>query len=72
MRIQSTIPAVGTVALPSFGRALRRAVVTLGTWRARSRERAELATMDARDRRDLPFAREFDVRREIAKPFWRE
>jgi uncharacterized protein YjiS (DUF1127 family) len=72
MRIQSTIPASNTFALPSLGHALRRAGATLRTWHARSRERAELITMDPRDRRDLPFAGQFDVHREIAKPFWRE
>ena len=68
MRIQSAIPAVRTLALPSLGHALRRASATLRTWRARSREHAELATMDTRERRELPFAQEFDARREMAKP----
>jgi uncharacterized protein YjiS (DUF1127 family) len=45
---------------------------TLRTWRARARERAELAAMGERERHDLPFARGFDIRNEIEKPLWRE
>jgi uncharacterized protein YjiS (DUF1127 family) len=42
-----------------------------GEWRARIRERHELATLDERDMRDLGLSR-WQVERELAKPFWRE
>lgn len=52
-------------------RAFAAARETLRVWRSRARERAELAVMDRRERRDLPHARDFDIRGETAKPFWR-
>jgi uncharacterized protein YjiS (DUF1127 family) len=58
--------------VPSLARGLAAAGATLRAWRARDRARNELAMMDARERHDLPFARGFDIRSEIAKPFWRE
>ncbi len=69
MRIQLAIPATTKFARRSLAHALGD---TLRTWRARARERAELATMDPRERGDLPFARDFDIRSEITKPFWRD
>jgi uncharacterized protein YjiS (DUF1127 family) len=70
--IQLAIPAANTSVIPSLARSLAAAGATLRAWRARDRERTELAMMDARERHDLAFARGFDIRREIAKPFWRE
>jgi len=43
---------------------------TLRLWRARSRERQQLAAIDGRDLRDAGLSR-YDVERELAKPFWR-
>lgn len=70
--IQLAIPTANTSVIPSLARGLAVAGATLRAWRARDRERNELAMMDARERHDLPFARDFDIRGEIAKPFWRE
>ncbi len=72
MRIQLAIPAGQSFACPSLTHLPAAIGATLRAWRARDRERTELAMMDARERSDLPFARQFDVRSEIAKPFWRE
>jgi uncharacterized protein YjiS (DUF1127 family) len=47
-----------------------RAVAVLREWRQRSRERAQLATLDERMLRDIGISRG-DVLREINKPFWR-
>ena len=67
------IPATDRRYPPPFlARAFGAVAATLHAWRARARERTELATMGERERNDLPYARDFDVRREIAKPFWRE
>lgn len=72
MRIQFAIPAARSFARPSLAHVLAAAGDTLRAWRTRARERAELAAMDPRERSDLPFARDFDIRSEIAKPFWRD
>lgn len=40
-------------------------------WRARLRDRRELAALDERDLRDARLSR-WDVERELAKPFWRD
>ncbi len=72
MRIQLAIPTAHSFPRPRLAHAFAAVGATLRAWRARDRERTELAMMDARERSDLPFAREFDVRSEIAKPFWRE
>ena len=69
MRIQFAIPTATAFVRPSLTHAVG---ATLRAWRARARERAELAAMDPRERRDLPFARDFDIRSEISKPFWRD
>lgn len=69
MRIQFAIPAATLFAPASLARALAAAGATLRAWRDRDRERAELAAMDARERRNLPFGRDFDISREIVKPF---
>jgi uncharacterized protein YjiS (DUF1127 family) len=71
MSSQFTIPA-RTFSRPSLGHALAAVGATLRAWRARDRERAELAAMGELERHDLPFARHLDIRSEIAKPFWRE
>lgn len=71
-------PAAASLSRPqgmASMRAFAGACAALRAWHARARERAreraELAVMDARECRDLPHARDFDIRREIAKPFWR-
>lgn len=69
----SDVPTADAIAgLPSRLGRIVAVGATLRAWRARARERAELAVMDGRERRDLPLARDFDIRREIAKPFWRD
>ena len=40
-------------------------------WTARLRERAELATMTARERKDAGITA-YDVELECSKPFWRD
>jgi uncharacterized protein YjiS (DUF1127 family) len=58
------------VRRPLLRKALNRIVATLREWRQRSRERAQLATLDDRMLRDIGVNRG-DVWREINKPFWR-
>lgn len=43
----------------------------IGTWRARARERRELALLDVRSLRDLGL-NPASVRFEANKPFWRD
>jgi uncharacterized protein YjiS (DUF1127 family) len=43
----------------------------IGTWRTRSRERAELAQLDARSLRDLGL-NPGNIQFEANKPFWRD
>jgi uncharacterized protein YjiS (DUF1127 family) len=50
--------------------AFGRAVAVLREWRQRSRERAQLASLDDRMLRDIGVSRG-DVLQEINKPFWR-
>ena len=53
------------------GRSSTRAIRSvLGQWRRRSRERRLLAQFGERERHDLALTPS-DIRREIAKPFWR-
>jgi len=49
---------------------LARVPGTLALWRKRARERAELATLSARDARDLGIDPGV-VNYEASKPFWR-
>lgn len=60
--------------LPSAGAAVspprRSWRATWALWRRRARERAELARMDERERKDLGITAA-DVSMEIAKPVWR-
>lgn len=44
---------------------------TIGKWRARIRDRQAFATLDHRDLRDLRLS-QWEVERELAKPFWRD
>jgi uncharacterized protein YjiS (DUF1127 family) len=46
-------------------------VRTVGLWRARLRDRQAFATLDHRDLRDLRLS-QWEVEREMAKPFWRD
>jgi uncharacterized protein YjiS (DUF1127 family) len=48
----------------------RRAVATALEWRQRAHERRQLASMDARMRRDLGLSN-LDLWCEVNKPFWR-
>lgn len=61
---------LGGTERPARLRTLAAAAATLSAWRNRAHERAELAAMERRERRDLPYARDFDITREIPKPFW--
>ena len=82
MRIVSPLPEFGRryspVSRKSHGTewiglpraAFGRLVATLREWGQRSRERAQLATLDERMLRDVGINRG-DVLREINKPFWR-
>lgn len=66
------------VALHPSPAALRRLVAmygeqvhaTLTEWRARRRERAELAQMTPAELRDIGIT-PYDARTEVRKPFWR-
>ncbi|HET6469024.1 MAG TPA: DUF1127 domain-containing protein [Geminicoccaceae bacterium] len=51
-------------------RRLARLLGVLGTWRARSRERAELARLDDLALKDIGINR-LEALREAQKPFWR-
>jgi uncharacterized protein YjiS (DUF1127 family) len=44
---------------------------TLDVWRTRSRDRNTLAMLDRRELRDLGVSN-WEVERELTKPFWRE
>ncbi len=55
----------------AFTPRLPPVAATLRLWRQRARERAELAGMDAVERRDLPFGRDISIDAEARKPFWR-
>jgi uncharacterized protein YjiS (DUF1127 family) len=82
MRIVSSLPTIGrryssvpqksrsTEWLPLTKTAFGRAVAVLREWRQRSRERAQLATLDERMLRDIGISRG-DVLSELNKPFWR-
>jgi len=48
----------------TFRRTIRR-------WRSRLQERRTFAALDSRDLRDLGLS-QWDVEREIARPFWRD
>ncbi|HEY4173805.1 MAG TPA: hypothetical protein VGM42_12325 [Rhodopila sp.] len=43
----------------------------IGTWRTRIRDRQTFATLDRRDLHDLSLS-QWEVERELAKPFWRD
>ncbi|RDD61483.1 DUF1127 domain-containing protein [Ferruginivarius sediminum] len=66
-----------TIPIPEprdVGGAIKRIPVAVWhvvlTWQQRAAERAHLAAMDERMRRDMGLSWE-DVRREADKPFWR-
>lgn len=61
-------PAV--TATRAIGRAVKSAAQRIDTWAARSRQRAELADLDARTLHDIGLSRS-DIEVEINKPFWR-
>jgi uncharacterized protein YjiS (DUF1127 family) len=42
----------------------------IGVWRTRIRDRRRFATLDSRELRDLGLSN-WEVERELAKPFWR-
>jgi uncharacterized protein YjiS (DUF1127 family) len=67
--VRPRLPAFEAAGLP--GRPpLRRVLQRLLAWQQRSSERAHLAGLDARLRRDLGLS-ESDVAAELRKPFWR-
>ena len=53
------------------GSIVSRVVDTVLSWRARVRERGELAALDDRMLKDIGLTRG-DVYREYHKPFWRD
>lgn len=59
-------------AAPAFvpSSAVARIGALLAVWRARHRERRQLATLGLRELRDIGLA-PYDVQAEIRKPFWR-
>ena len=58
-------------AILALGDAWDRVVASLGEWRRRSRERAELAALDDRMLNDIGLTRA-DAEFLGNKPFWRE
>ncbi len=44
---------------------------TVGIWRARIKDRQAFAAFDHRDLRDMQLS-QWEVERELAKPFWRD
>ena len=80
MRTISSLSTVGRLHAPRQARriemrqlprlAFRQAVAVLREWRRRSRDRAQLASLDDRMLRDIGVSRG-DVLQEINKPFWR-
>ncbi|MFL6624498.1 MAG: DUF1127 domain-containing protein [Sulfurifustis sp.] len=55
---------------PASSNPFGRVVATLGEWRTRTRQRAQLAKLDSALRRDLGLS-DADIWRELRKPFWR-
>jgi uncharacterized protein YjiS (DUF1127 family) len=55
---------------PASGGIAASIARTVGLWRARLRDRQAFATLDHRDLRDLRLS-QWEVERELAKPFWR-
>lgn len=53
-----------------FVQGIRRAGATVLEWERRARERRQLASLDARMRRDLGLSN-LDLWCEVNKPFWR-
>jgi len=62
LHFSSRAPLAGTFA--AFAKVI-------GTWRTRSRERRELAQLDARSLRDLGL-NPGNIQFEANKPFWRD
>ena len=59
------------VAFDALGGAGAAVLATLHEWRRRSRDRAELASLDWRMLQDIGIT-QADAWREVNKPFWRE
>lgn len=57
-------------ATRAVGRAALAVVTRFETWAERSRQRSELANLDARTLHDIGISRS-DIAVEINKPFWR-
>ena len=55
---------------PVAGNILEKTLGTVKMWKARSRQRKQLALLDNRLLEDIGLTKA-DVKREIAKPFWR-
>ncbi|MBT5414907.1 MAG: DUF1127 domain-containing protein [Rhodospirillaceae bacterium] len=60
----------GIEAARTVGRAAKAVLARFETWAERSRQRAELANLDARTLHDIGLSRS-DIAVEINKPFWR-
>jgi uncharacterized protein YjiS (DUF1127 family) len=56
---------------PASGGIAASIVRTVGLWRARIRDRQAFATLGHRDLRDLRLS-QWEVEREMAKPFWQD
>ena len=61
----------GHAALDALSEATGRVFATLREWRRRSRDRAELASLDARTLADIGLTRG-DAEFLANKPFWKE
>jgi uncharacterized protein YjiS (DUF1127 family) len=59
------------VSKPASGGIAASIVRTVGLWRARIRDRQAFATLGYRDLRDMRLS-QWEVEREMAKPFWRD
>jgi uncharacterized protein YjiS (DUF1127 family) len=64
------VPAPALRIGSHFVQGVRRAIATVLEWQQRGRERRQLASLDARMRRDLGLSN-LDLWCEVNKPFWR-
>lgn len=63
--------ARGRASVPGVSGLLATIKMFFATWRRRVQEREAFARLDQRDLRDMGLS-QWEVEREIAKPFWRE
>jgi uncharacterized protein YjiS (DUF1127 family) len=66
------LPRTSRLSLSSgFAHPVASIILIVGLWRARVRNRQALATLDQRDLRELGVS-QWELERELAKPFWRD